>query len=58
MNTSVRLVPRFTYDLHRTSGLGGCQFLLFSGPGFCNRGPLAGVKETISESILWLHARR
>jgi hypothetical protein len=35
-----------------------CQFLLFSGYGFCNGGPLAGVKETISESSLWLHACR
>jgi hypothetical protein len=34
------------------------KFLLFRGYGFCNGGPLAGVKETISESSLWLHARR
>jgi hypothetical protein len=38
--------------------LGGCQFLLFSGHGFCNGGPLAGVEETISKSPLWLHAHR
>jgi hypothetical protein len=38
--------------------LGGCQFLLFSVYGFCNGGSLAGVKETISESPLLLHARR
>jgi hypothetical protein len=35
-----------------------CQFLLFSGYDFCYGGPLAGVKETIRESPLWLHARR
>jgi hypothetical protein len=38
--------------------LGGCQLLLFSGYDFSNGGPLAGFKETISESSLWLHARR
>jgi hypothetical protein len=38
--------------------LGGCQFLLFSGHGFCNGGTLAGIKETISKSPLWLHACR
>jgi hypothetical protein len=38
--------------------LGGCQFLLFSGHGFYNGWHLAKVKETISESPLWLHAHR
>jgi hypothetical protein len=44
-----RLVPQLTYDLHRTSGFGRCQFILFSGHGFYNGGPLAGVKEIISK---------
>jgi hypothetical protein len=38
--------------------LGRCQFLLFTRYDFCNGGPLSGVKETINESPLWLHARR
>jgi hypothetical protein len=37
--------------------LGGCQFLLLVNMGFSMEA-LRGVKETISESPLWLHARR
>jgi hypothetical protein len=48
--TDIRLIPYMW--------LGGCQFILFSGHDFRNRGPLAEVKETISESPLWLHALR
>jgi hypothetical protein len=46
----VRLVPQLMYDLHCTSGLARASFSFFSGHGFCNGGPLAGVKETISKS--------
>jgi hypothetical protein len=48
--TDIRLI--------RYMWLGGCQFLLFSGYNFCNGEPLLRVKETITESPLWLHACR
>jgi hypothetical protein len=49
--TDIRLAP------HKC-GLAGASFSSLVDMVFAMKGPLRGVKETISESPLWLHARR